>query len=109
METPEPAPLPPPPPAIVDAPPVQEMSYSGQPQSSSAATTAMIVGIAGLFLFGIVLGPLAIFLGGKAEREIAESGGRLTGAKRAKRARVIGVIALVLWVVILVVNLSVRS
>jgi hypothetical protein len=100
--------LPPPPPPVGNAPPVKDVAYQGPPTSSGHATTAL-VGIVSLFLFGIVLGPLAIYLGGKAEREIEESGGRLTGARRASTARVLGIIALVIWVIVLIVNLSVRS
>lgn len=88
---------------------MKEIAHEGPPRSSSQATTALVLGIVGIFLFGIILGPLAIYLGGKAEREITESGGRLTGARRASAARVLGWVALALWVVVFVVNLSVRS
>ncbi|MDX2381401.1 MAG: DUF4190 domain-containing protein [Acidimicrobiia bacterium] len=101
--------LPPPPSPVGDAPPIQDTAFDGQPTSSTHATTALIVGIASLVFFGIVLGPLAIYLGGRAGNEIEESGGRLTGAQRAATARVLGFIGLILWTLLLIINLSVRS
>ena len=64
--------------------------YQGVPQGSAAQgqkhkTTALVLGIVGLFVLGIVLGPLAIWQAGKAER---------MGVK-ATAGKVLGWIALV--------------
>ena len=43
--------------------------YGGDPrEAATAAETSLILGIVGLFIFGIVLGPLAIWQASKAEK-----------------------------------------
>lgn len=90
------------------APPVRpEDGYAGgPPKSSSHATVALVVGIVALFLFGIILGPIAIIMGLRARTEIDESGGRVTGRGQATAAVFIGMLACVVWVVLLVTSIA---
>ena len=80
------------------------MAVKGQPVLAEEATIpckeageALTYAIIGLFCFGIVLGPMAISKASKAKKMI-EMNPRLTGSGKATAATIIGVIALVLWV-----------
>jgi uncharacterized Tic20 family protein len=66
----------------------------------------MVVGIVGLVLFGIILGPLAIYLGSKSRSEIAASHGQLTGSGQATAAIVLGAIATIIWAVTLIATIA---
>ncbi|WBL19062.1 DUF4190 domain-containing protein [Citricoccus sp. NR2] len=61
--------------------------YGNPQEGQSAATTSLVLGIIGLFAFGIILGPLAIFFAGKAERN----------GVPATAGKVIGWIVTILW------------
>jgi hypothetical protein len=88
--------------------PYTPTSYVSAPQQSSAALISMILGIVamGLFVlllctvvlspFTIALGIPAVFFGRRAQREIALSGGRLTGAGMARAGMTLGWINIVL-------------
>lgn len=63
-----------------------------------------MLGILGIFCcLGIVLGPVAFFLGHSALGRIRNSGGALGGAGMAQAGRILGVIDTLLWLVLLVV------
>ncbi len=78
------------------------------PQQSSAALISLILGVVamGLFVlllctvflspFTIALGIPAVFFGRRAQREIAQSAGRLTGAGMARAGTTLGWINIVL-------------
>ena len=57
-------------------------------------------------VFGIILGPLAIYLGARARNDIEESNGQLLGLGKAKAAIVIGIIATVLWAITLIASVT---
>jgi hypothetical protein len=78
------------------------------PRIHSRATTALGLGIGSLFILGVVLGTLAIYMASKAEREIAESGGTLTGEDRARWGRNLGIAGIVIWAVLLGVTVATR-
>lgn len=60
-------------------PPNHLMSVQNQ-EAQSAATTSLVLGITGLFTFGIILGPLAIYFAMKAERNgVLATGGKVLG------------------------------
>ncbi|MEI2825703.1 MAG: DUF4190 domain-containing protein [Dermatophilaceae bacterium] len=80
--------------------------YGGAPARNNNALVSLICGIAGFLCFGIVLGPIAIITGRKAQAEIAASGGRQSGEGMAKAGVILGIVALVLWVIGLVLRLS---
>ncbi len=79
------------------------MAVQGQPLAEEAtlpckeANEAMWYAIIGLFCFGIILGPLAISKALKARKMISLNP-RLTGSGKATAGLVIGIVALVLWV-----------
>ncbi len=99
MSMPPPAPPPPPPPGF-------DYGAGGPAVTASNATWSLVCGIVGLFLCGVVLGPVAIWLGRKAKQEIQESGGRLKGEGMATAGIVMGVIAVVAFVISLIVFVS---
>lgn len=90
--------LPPPPPA---PPPPPGFDYGdGVPAvTASKATGALVCGIIGLLLCGIVLGPVAIYLGTQAKKEIRSSNGRLKGDGMATAGIVMGIIAVIGFVI----------
>jgi hypothetical protein len=61
------------------------------PNSQGRATTALVVSILGFFCFGIVLGPISVYLAVKAKANMARSGD-FTGHGVAQAAMVIGII-----------------
>jgi hypothetical protein len=58
-----------------------------------------VCGIVGLLLCGVVLGPVAIYLGIQAKKEIRSSDGRLKGEGLATAGIVMGVIALIGFII----------
>ena len=73
-----------------------------KPKTSALAVTSMVCGIVGLVIFGIVLGPLAIIFGAIATNRINEKPQELEGLGMAKAGIICGIIAVVLWIVILI-------
>jgi hypothetical protein len=67
----------------------------GAPKQEKGAITALVLGIVGLFLCGILLGPAAIYEGAKARRRIRESNGMLTGDGMALAGLILGIVATV--------------
>ncbi len=100
---PPPAPPPPPPPA----PPYPAQGYHGYPgyaqrpppqRSDGRALVALLAGIAGVILGflglpGLVLGPIAYFLGKSSVRRIDESKGGLGGRSTAVAGWGVGIAA----------------
>jgi len=96
------------PPAGQSWPPVQQWQQQGYgygvaPESKTLglAIAALVCGIAGLLLFAIVLGPLALIFGLQARRKIKESNGALKGDGMALAGVILGPIDVVLWLLIL--------
>jgi hypothetical protein len=86
-------PAPPPPP-----PGFEQYPASGPPRTHSKATASLVCGIVGLFLCGVILGPVAIYLSNQAKREIRESGGQYTGEGLATAGMVLGIIAVIAFI-----------
>lgn len=63
------------------------------------ANASLAVGIIGLFCFGIILGPFAIYRGSKALRLIRENNIGHEHASKASIGRGIGIAVLVLWAI----------
>jgi uncharacterized Tic20 family protein len=76
--------------------PVENPAQPGD--GEKAARTSLILGIVGLFVFGIVLGPLAILQSRKAERQ----------GHKATAGMVLGWIATILSIVAIVYYISSR-
>jgi hypothetical protein len=76
------------------------MALKGQPMPEvgtvvcKEAKTAMTTAIVGMFIFGIILGPVALAQAHKAS-QILTTNPQLTGWERVRAARIIGVVALV--------------
>jgi len=88
------------------------MALKGPPLVAEEATIpckeageALTYAIVGLFCFGFILGPMAISKASKAKKMI-EMNPRLTGSGKATAAMIIGIVALVLWVLSLAVRFS---
>jgi hypothetical protein len=78
-----------------------------QPRTDGMAIAALVIGIVagvGIFCYGvpaIILGPIAIYLGRRAQRQIKASGGALTGNGLAMAGWIIGLVAAILGVIYL--------
>lgn len=93
--------------------------YPPPPATSSKATTVMVLGIVALVtLFtcglGIIPAVIALVLARGADREIAESGGRLQGAGQVRAGRimswvVVGITALFVLVIVGLVAVAVTG
>lgn len=98
---------PPPPPVGYGGPPP---GYGGQPRNDSKAVTALVIGILSSVLglccgiFGLV-GIAAILLGRSSQKEIAMSGGALTGEGMAKAGVILGIIGCAVGVIVTIVNI----
>ena len=77
----------------------------GAPEQNKKALWSMILGIVGLLCCGVA-GVVAIVLSTQAKKEIEASGGRQTGAGMATAGLVIGIVAVVLWILGVVVNFA---
>ncbi|HET8602922.1 MAG TPA: DUF4190 domain-containing protein [Marmoricola sp.] len=71
----------------------------GQPQSSTKAIVALVLGILGLVGCGIIAGIPALIVGRSAVKEIDASGGRIGGRGMATAGWVLGVVEIVLAVI----------
>jgi len=87
------------------------MAVQGQPIVEEAAIPckeakdALIMAIVGLFCFGVILGPLAIAKAVKA-KNMMRLNPRLTGSGQASAALVLGIVALVFWVLGIIYRVS---
>jgi hypothetical protein len=94
--------LPPPPPAAPPPPPGFDYGAGAPAVTDSKATGALVCGIVGLLLCGVVLGPVAIYLGTQAKKEIRSSNGQLKGEGLATAGIVMGVIAVIGFIISIV-------
>ncbi len=87
------------------------MAVKNQPVMEEAtipckeANEALTYAIVGLFCFGIILEPMAIFKALKAKKMI-ETNPQLTGSGKATAALIIGIIGIVLWVLGMITQLA---
>jgi Domain of unknown function (DUF4190)/zinc-ribbon domain len=99
---------PPPPGYYPPGPPVAggPYQYPVVPRSNGKATAALVLGIVGIFICPLICSGLALLFGYSARREIAASGGTLSGDSNALAGIILGWIGLVLaaiWVTIAIV------
>ncbi|MFJ2758646.1 DUF4190 domain-containing protein [Nocardioides sp. NPDC087217] len=93
---------PPPPPYGSPAP-----GQPGQPAGNNKkAIWALVLGILGCICCGIFTGIPAIILGKMAQNEIDASGGAQGGRGMATAGFILGIVAIVLFVIGLILNLS---
>jgi len=83
-------------PTPTPAPPPPAYTTPEAPTTSGLAVASLIMGIVGWFLLPLVGNVLAILFGHMAKREIAQSGGRLTG-EVGVGVWVLGILAFVLF------------
>ena len=82
----------------------------GVPKNSTKAVVALVIGVISPILgfccafFGLV-GIAAVVLGRQAQKEIATSGGMITGAGMAKAGVVLGIIGAAIAVVMTILNI----
>ena len=127
-QPPPPYPPPPPPPRYGQSPasygyPAPTGAYGPQPyygpSTSGKATTVLVLGIVGLVLMfmcglGFIVAIVTLILVPGARREIAESGGRLTGESQIKAGKImswitIGLTALGIVVFVVVIAVAVSN
>jgi hypothetical protein len=87
-------------------PPAPALDEHIEDEIKKLARGALINAIVGIFLFGIILGPLALWRANKAIRLIQEHGIGQEHEGRAKAAQVIAVIALCLWALLVILQLG---
>ncbi len=75
----------------------QPTAAAARPRTSGAAIASLVLGILGLFAIPLITSLGAIFLGRRAQREIAESPG-LSGEGLAKAGVILGWIGVALMV-----------
>ena len=69
------------------------------------AKEALLYSILGIFCFGIILEPIAITKALKAKKMIGLNP-RLTGSGKATAALIVGIVALVLWILGIIARIS---
>ncbi len=90
------------------------LAVQGQPVVEEAtipckqAKEALTYGIIGLFCFGVILGPIAISKALKA-RKMMEANPRLSGGGMATAGLILGILALVFWVLGIIARISAMS
>jgi hypothetical protein len=85
--------------AYPPAPPAQPSGYPQPRQNNGMAIASLVCGIAGLFLFGVVLGPLAVIFGALG---LSRANRGASGRGMAIAGLVLGLIATVVAVILLV-------
>jgi len=90
--------------ALRGAPPIVEEATIPCKEAGEALTYSIV----GLFCFGIVLGPVAISKALKAKKMMALNP-RLTGSGKATAGLIIGIIALVLWLLSILARVAAAS
>ena len=79
-----------------------------QPEKNCMAVASLVCGIVGLFIFGVVLGTLAIIFGGVAMSQMKgnpayrQSGDCCNSHCQAVTGLVLGIISVVIWAIIIV-------
>jgi Domain of unknown function (DUF4190) len=92
-------------PAKFSGAPMGNSAAASQPakKNSGKAVASLICAILGLFVLGIVLGPVAICLAVAAKNDIKEKPDQVGGECMATSGLIIGIIGFVLSIIILVV------
>src|SRR3954452_17832344 len=88
-----------------DVPPYGQQRYGGPYaplQNSQDAVVALVLSIAGFVVCPVVPSIIALVYAGRAEREIAASGGRLGGSTMVTAAKVLAWVELALVALVLV-------
>jgi hypothetical protein len=79
--------------------------YHGPKTNAPGAVASLVMSIIGLFLCGIILGPLAISKANSAKSAI-QMDPTLGGEGLATAGKVIGIIAIVFWAIAVVIRLG---
>ena len=74
----------------------------GMQPNAPGAVAALVCSLIGLFIFGIILGPIGIAQGNKAMRNINENPGQFKGKGMAQAGIVIGIIDVVGWLIYII-------
>ncbi len=88
------------------------MTVKNQPVMAEGATIpckeageALTYAIVSIFCFGIILAPIALVKASKAQKMI-DLNPRLTGSGKITAARIIAIVALILWVLSIIVRVG---
>ena len=88
--------------AATAPPPPSPPVSKGPRKTNNKAIWSLILSICGLFLLGIVLGPIAICLASQAKKEIKDNPDQMTGDCQATSGMIIGIIGTVLSAIIII-------
>ncbi|MBC7247550.1 MAG: DUF4190 domain-containing protein [Actinobacteria bacterium] len=82
-------------------------------ESNSKATASLVLGIVGLFVCPLICSAIALILGSQAKKEIAASGGMMSGESSATAGIILGwvgiglsLIGIIIWAVVMAVVAS---
>lgn len=81
----------------------------GQPKTSGKAIAALICGIIGLVICGIILGIISIVLGKQAMAEIDSSGGAIGGRGLALAGVILGVVDIVGFAIFMILRFALMA
>ena len=74
--------------------------------SSGNAGASLAFGILGIFFFGWLFGPIAIWLGKRAQKEMEENPEAIEGACQAEAGITLGWIDIILWVILVIIIIA---
>lgn len=80
----------------------QSVAQASPAKTSAMAIASLVCSIVSLFVIGIILGPIAIFLGVRAKNEISKRPNEVTGECMATSGIVIGCIGTILSIVVII-------
>jgi hypothetical protein len=96
----------PPPPVAPPPPPGYQYGEGGPARNDGKAVAALVCGLVGLVLAGIILGIIAIVFGVQSRKAIDASRGQLKGRGMATAGLVLGIVDIVTNALILIALVS---
>ena len=94
---------PPPAPAPAYGPPGAAPAKTG---TDGMAVATFVLGLLSIFIFGLILGVVALFLSKKATDNIRASGGQLGGMGLVTAGRVLAVLGIIGWAIVIGLQLG---
>jgi hypothetical protein len=74
--------------------------------TDGTAIATFVLGLLSVFIFGLILGIIALVLAPKAKRNIEASGGQLGGAGLVTAGRILAIVGIIGWVILIAVRIA---
>ena len=87
-------------------PPLRSSHIIPVQRTNGKAIASLTIGIISIFVFGIILGPIAICLGLSAKKDIEENPETMIGLGQANAGIICGSIAMIIWVILIIIVYS---